>query len=53
VENIGSLSLGYLAQIYFDDEQKIVRKELKEAFSKILEIEKELDILEKQMSDNS
>jgi len=53
VENIGSLSLGYLAQIYFDDEQKLVRLELKEAFLKILEIEKELDILEKQMSDNS
>lgn len=53
VENIWSLSLGYLAQIFFDDEQKLVKDELKEAFGLIVEMEKKLDILEKIMIENN
>ncbi|MDD2487125.1 MAG: ABC-F family ATP-binding cassette domain-containing protein [Candidatus Gracilibacteria bacterium] len=53
IENIGSLSLGYLAQIFFDDEQKLVKDELKEAFEAIIETEKKLDVLEKLMNEKS
>ncbi len=53
VENIWSLSLWYLAQIFFDDEQKLVKEELKEAFVNIVEAEKNLDELEKLMNDKT
>jgi ATP-binding cassette subfamily F protein 3 len=39
LENIGSMSLGYLEQIHFMDESKSVREELKDAFFEIRKIE--------------
>ena len=40
IENIGNMTLGYLEQIHFPDEKKIIRDELRDAFSEIREIEK-------------
>ncbi|MDD4151787.1 MAG: ABC-F family ATP-binding cassette domain-containing protein [Candidatus Gracilibacteria bacterium] len=51
IENIGGLSIGYLRQINYDDEQKTVWEELKESFGEIQEITKKLDILETKMHD--
>jgi hypothetical protein len=42
-----------LTQIYTDDKEKLVRQEIKEGFFDIIKAEKELDILEKEMSLNS
>lgn len=53
IENIWSISLWYLSQIHFDNEDRFVKDELKLAFSSLLAIENELVILEKQMQDNS
>ncbi len=52
IDNIWNLSLWYLKQIHSDNEEKLVRQELKEAFTEIIEMEKELDIIEKKMSKN-
>lgn len=49
VENFWSLSLGYLSQIHFDDEARLVREELKLAFPKIIRAENELSELEEEM----
>lgn len=53
IENFGSLTLGYLSQIHFDDEARTVREELRLAFSEILKLEEELSVLEKNMSEDS
>lgn len=53
IENYGSLTLGYLSQIHFDDEIRLVKNELKLAFKEILDLEKELTILEEKMSKDS
>ncbi len=50
IENIGSLSLGYLAQIHYDHPERTVHEELKDAFSQVLKMEQELKVLEQQMS---
>lgn len=52
IENIGSVSLGYLAQIYNDDENKTVYEELKDGFVEINKLEKELEELEKKLKIN-
>ena len=52
IDNIWNLTLWYLKQIYSDNENRLVREELRDAFTKIVETEKELDILEKSMSEN-
>jgi len=39
-----------LNQIYSDNEEKTVREELKLAFSNVIELEKELKVLEENMS---
>lgn len=49
IDNIWNLSLWYLNQIYSDNEEKLVSTELKLAFKKILELEKELKKIEKKM----
>nr|MDD3719733.1 ABC-F family ATP-binding cassette domain-containing protein [Candidatus Gracilibacteria bacterium] len=49
IENIGGMSLGYLAQIYNDDKNKTVYEELKDAFIDINRLEKELSIIEEKM----
>ncbi|MDD5770313.1 MAG: ABC-F family ATP-binding cassette domain-containing protein [Candidatus Gracilibacteria bacterium] len=56
IENIGNMSIGYLSQIYTDNENKIVREEIKDGFKDICFMEKELEELEKLMNncrDNS
>lgn len=49
IENIWSVSLWYLAQIYNDDENKTVYEELKDWFADIIILEKELEILEEEL----
>ncbi len=51
IENIWGLSMWYLRQINYDDEQKTVWQELKESFVLIQDTMKKLDILEKKMRD--
>jgi len=53
IENIGSVSLWYLAQIYNDNENKTVYDELKDGFVDIVKLEKELEQLEKKMNSNN
>ena len=53
IDNIWNLTLWYLKQIYSDNENKLVREELRDAFTKIVETEEELSILEKSMAENS
>ncbi len=50
IENIWNLSLWYLHQIYSDNEEKLVRDELKEAFRDIIGMERKLAIFEKKMN---
>ena len=50
IENVWNLSLWYLNQIYYDDENKTVKQELREAFRELLKIEKELKVLEEKMA---
>lgn len=49
LENTGSLSLGYLSQIHFDQEDVQVKEELRLAFSDILALEEELSLAEQNM----
>lgn len=49
IENIWNLSLWYLKQIYSDNEEKLVREELRDAFVQIIWTEEELWNLEKKM----
>ena len=53
IDNVWNLTLWYLKQIYSDNENKLVREELRDAFTKIVETEEELSILEKSMAENS
>ncbi|MDP2090532.1 MAG: ABC-F family ATP-binding cassette domain-containing protein [Candidatus Gracilibacteria bacterium] len=50
IDNVGNLTLGYLHQIYSDDENKLVKQELKEGMKDIVEMEKQLDIVEEKMN---
>lgn len=49
IENIGGITLGYLEQIHFMDETKIIRDELRDAFDEIRKLEKTLEIEELHM----
>lgn len=51
IENIGNITLGYLEQIHFIDENKTVRNELRDAFVEIRELEKIIEIEEKKMEE--
>lgn len=53
IENIGSLSLGYLAQINYDHPEMTVYQELKNAFTQVLRMEQELKELEEKMKHES
>lgn len=50
IENIWNMSIWYLSQIYSDDENKLVRQEIKEWFKDIIASEKELSTLEEKMA---
>lgn len=52
IDNVWNLTLWYLKQIHSNDETKLVRQELKEAFTDIINMENELSEIEKQMSEN-
>lgn len=52
IENIWGMSLGYLHQVYSDDEQKTVRQELSDAFTQIKSIQERLSQLEEKMWDD-
>lgn len=43
IENIWGITLGYLEQIHFMDETKMIRDELRDAFSEIRELEKTIE----------
>ena len=53
IENVGNMRLWYLHQVYSDDESKIVRAELADAFSEIRNMEQELQVLEQEMAVSS
>jgi hypothetical protein len=46
------LSLGYLNQIYSDNEEKLVKEELSLAFLNILELDIEIKKIEEKMQEN-
>lgn len=50
IHNIWNLKIGYLCQVYSDNENKTVREELKDAFTEINKMEAELKIFEEKMS---
>ncbi len=52
IENIWNMSIWYLSQIYTDNEEKTVRWEIKEGFKDIVMLEKELQKIEQEMSNN-
>lgn len=49
IENIGSLSIGYLEQIHFLDESLTVREDLANAFTEVRTLEARLHVLEEEM----
>jgi len=49
IENVWNLTLWYLHQIYSDNEEKLVKEELKEGFIEVIKKEKELKIIESKM----
>lgn len=53
IDNIGSLSTGYLSQIHFDRETRTVREELRLAFTEIREAEALLERAERYMAEHS
>lgn len=53
IDNIWNMTLWYLHQVYSDDEEKLVRQELKEWFADIIEMEKKLDKVELEMNNDS
>lgn len=52
IDNVWNLTLWYLKQIYSDNEEKLVREELRDAFVQIVKTEEELKILEEKMAIN-
>lgn len=51
IENIGSMTLGYLEQIHFMDESKTIRDELRDAFSDMRQLEQEIEKEEAHMAE--
>ena len=51
IENIWGMTLGYLEQIHFPDDTKTIRDELRDAFWDIRELEKIIEIEEKNLSE--
>lgn len=49
IENIGNMSIGYLSQIYSDDESKTVYEEIKDGFWEIKKLEQTISSLEQEM----
>lgn len=51
-ENTGSMSLGYLSQIHFDQEDRTVQADLRLAFTEILSLEADLEDAEARMEED-
>lgn len=51
IENIGNITLWYLEQIHFMDDSKSIRDELRDAFVQIRELEKQIKIEERKMTE--
>ncbi len=51
IDNTGAMSLGYLEQIHFIDENKTIRDELRDAFVDIRKLEKIIETEEQKMSE--
>ena len=49
IENVWNLSLGYLNQIYSDNEEKLVKEELRLAFINVLELDEKIKEIEVKM----
>ncbi len=52
IENIWNLTLGYLHQVYSDNEDKTVREELRDGFQDIKEFEAKISEVENQMAED-
>jgi len=52
IENVWNMTIWYLQQIYSDDENRLVKDELKDGFRNIVEMESDLKNLEEKMSQN-
>lgn len=50
--NTGSMKMGYLSQIHFDDTTVTVKEDLRNAFTEILSLEKELESAESRMEED-
>ncbi len=53
IENVWNMSLGYLHQVYSDDEERTVHEELREAFMQVQTMQEEIWKLETQMESSS
>jgi ATP-binding cassette subfamily F protein 3 len=53
IENVWGMTLGYLHQVYSDNEEKTVHEELREAFTQIQEMQQEISTLEETMWENT
>ncbi len=53
IENVWNMTLGYLHQVYSDNEEKKVHEELKEAFAQIQSMERKLKELEEIMAEDT
>lgn len=53
ISNIWNLTIWYLKQIHIDNKEKTIQEELEDAFPEILKLEEEINILEKNMQENS
>lgn len=53
IDNVWNLSLWYLKQIYSDNEEKLVKEELRDAFVQIVITEEKLQILEEKMKNDA
>ncbi len=51
IDNVGAMTLGYLEQIHFMDETKLVRDELRDAFAEIRALEKKINEEEKRLEE--
>lgn len=52
LENIWNLRLGYLHQVYSDNEDRLVKEELADAFSQIKKMDTKLKKMEEEMDEN-
>ena len=52
IENVGGMSLGYLHQVYSDNEEKTVHQELRWAFAQVQVMQREISALEESMGED-